>query len=347
MTGADIKLYYDQSGKAQLVADLPCPPESQAACTSYTDTGLTNGQQYCYKVTSYSAVCESSFSNILCAIPTQPGQEVLAGVAEPMQTGKWVTEGKGNNQTTAFVLTSDFVQGDGVVIQATIKDEGGAPVPDATVTIAISGPESAGLTTGPSDANGVAEATWQTAPYQVRWGALPSYVRRRRAASRLLNGRSSLRLPGIRLWMVPLALSPAEGSLYKVRQSYLRKCKPYVSGRGVCGQRQRRIPTGGCWRGRPCLFFVGNRRAPKRSRGAEDPYGRWSLLDREGASGSYGFVYYARGQRRRCRLAVGSDVPIDFGEPLEKEAVAYQGTGGRGGQALPVPRRSRCTPLVF
>jgi hypothetical protein len=156
------KLFYDQSGKAQLIANLPCPPESMETCTSYTDTGLTNGQQYCYKVTSYSAACESDFSNILCAIPTQPGQAILAGVAEPMQTGKWVTEGKGKNQTTTFVLTSDFVQGDGVVIQATVKAEGGEPVPDATVTIAISGPESIELTTGPSDANGVVEATWNT-----------------------------------------------------------------------------------------------------------------------------------------------------------------------------------------
>jgi hypothetical protein len=158
------KLYYDQAGKAQLVADLLCPPDAMGACTSYTDTGLTNGQQYCYKVTSYSTACESDFSSILCGIPTQPGQQVLAGVVDPMQTGKWVTEGKGKNKITTFVLTSDFVQGDGVVIQATVKDEGGAPVPDATVTIAISGPESAELTTGPSDANGVAEAIWNTQP---------------------------------------------------------------------------------------------------------------------------------------------------------------------------------------
>jgi hypothetical protein len=156
------RLYYDQAGKAQFIADLACPPDSMTACTSYTDTGLTNGQQYCYTVTSYSNACESGFSNILCAIPTQPGQEVLAGVDDPMQTGKWVTEGKGKNRTTTFVLTSDFVQGDGVVIQATVKDEGGAPVANATVTIAISGPESAELTTGPSDASGVAEATWNT-----------------------------------------------------------------------------------------------------------------------------------------------------------------------------------------
>ena len=79
-----------------------------------------------------------------------------------MQTGKWVTEGKGKNQITTFVLTSNFVQGDGVVIQVTVKDKGGAPVPDATVTIAISGPGSFELTTAPSDSNGVTEATWNT-----------------------------------------------------------------------------------------------------------------------------------------------------------------------------------------
>lgn len=66
-----------------------------------------------------------------------------------MLTGKWVTSGKGKNQARTFVLTSDFVQGDGVVIQATVEDEGGAPVPNATVTIAISGPESSELTIGP------------------------------------------------------------------------------------------------------------------------------------------------------------------------------------------------------
>ena len=64
------RLYYDQSGKAQLIPDSEC-----AECTAYTDAGLTNGQEYCYKVTSYtSPTCESGFSNILCASATQPGQ---------------------------------------------------------------------------------------------------------------------------------------------------------------------------------------------------------------------------------------------------------------------------------
>jgi hypothetical protein len=56
------KVYYDQAGKAQLVADLDLT-------TSYVDTGLTNGSIYCYKVVSYTADCESDYSDILCAKP--------------------------------------------------------------------------------------------------------------------------------------------------------------------------------------------------------------------------------------------------------------------------------------
>ena len=62
-------LYYDQSGKAQKVEDLDC---SLTDCTRYIDTGLSNGQSYCYKVTAWNEQCESAFSNILCATRT-PG----------------------------------------------------------------------------------------------------------------------------------------------------------------------------------------------------------------------------------------------------------------------------------
>jgi len=68
------RLYYDQSGKAQLIADKDC---DSGTCNTYTDNGLTNGQEYCYKVTAYTPdpdSCESGFSNILCATATQPGQ---------------------------------------------------------------------------------------------------------------------------------------------------------------------------------------------------------------------------------------------------------------------------------
>jgi hypothetical protein len=159
---AGYRLYFDQAGKAQLVADLPCTAGAQEGCTSYTHTGLTNGQEYCYEVTAYTASCESGFSNLLCATPTQPGQAVAFGISDPLQTGKWVTEGKGKNSTTTFVITTDFLAGDEIVIRAIVRDESGNPVPDATVSLAIGGPESAELLSRASDANGIAEASWKT-----------------------------------------------------------------------------------------------------------------------------------------------------------------------------------------
>jgi hypothetical protein len=54
-----------------LVADITTEPFD-----THTDTGLTNGQEYCYKVTSYhDATCESGFSTILCAPPPEPGAD--------------------------------------------------------------------------------------------------------------------------------------------------------------------------------------------------------------------------------------------------------------------------------
>jgi hypothetical protein len=68
-------LYCDRPNKSPLVARL-------GPVTSYDDTGLTNGQQYCYKVTSRvkvdtdgdgtpECVAESDYSNILCAVPVE------------------------------------------------------------------------------------------------------------------------------------------------------------------------------------------------------------------------------------------------------------------------------------
>jgi hypothetical protein len=148
------KVYYDQAGKAQLVADV-------GASTTYLDSGLTNGIEYCYKVTAYNDTCESVYSNVLCAIPNNQGQ-ARTGVSL-LETGRYETSGKGKNRTTTFVLSSTFAQGDGVVVRAYVVDAStGLPLANATVDIAISGPESATLTSGPSDANGLAEVTWQT-----------------------------------------------------------------------------------------------------------------------------------------------------------------------------------------
>ncbi|MBW1859251.1 MAG: hypothetical protein JRI70_04030 [Deltaproteobacteria bacterium] len=159
------RLYYDQAGKAQLVAELLDPAANQ-----YIDTDLTNGQEYCYKVTSVYDCdgdevfdLESGFSDIECVTPTNPGQETdPAGVIE-MLTGTWVTTGKGKNKTTEFVLTTTFNRGDAIVIRAKVVDGvTGQAISNANVDIAISGPETTSLTSGPSDADGWAEATWNT-----------------------------------------------------------------------------------------------------------------------------------------------------------------------------------------
>ena len=172
------RLYYDQAGKAQLVTELLDP-----ASNHYVDTGLTNGQEYCYKVTSLydcdgdGILEDSGFSNILCAIPQNPGQTLFAGV-DDMQTGKFVTTGKGKKQTTEFVITTTFNAGDAVVVQAHVVDEGGVALPDASVEITLNDPNGAPVTTlitGPSDATGWAEATWQTQkPSKKGQGGTPS-----------------------------------------------------------------------------------------------------------------------------------------------------------------------------
>ncbi len=151
------KVYYDQAGKAQLVHDTVNDPDPLT--TTFTDTGLTNGVEYCYKVTAYDATCESGFSNILCAIPTNQGQATDPAGVSAMETGIYTGKGGGR----IYTKQSLFNAGDGVVIRATVLDGvTGLPVADATVDLLITGPESLTLVTGLSDADGVAEAIWNT-----------------------------------------------------------------------------------------------------------------------------------------------------------------------------------------
>lgn len=73
------RVYYDQSGKSQLVAEL-------GRVNSYTDTGLTAGQTYCYKVTSFTGPdCESAPSNVACA--TTHSLTLSADTASPALIG--------------------------------------------------------------------------------------------------------------------------------------------------------------------------------------------------------------------------------------------------------------------
>jgi hypothetical protein len=148
------KIYYDQSGKAQFV-------DNAGLATSYTDTGLTNGSPYCYQVVSYTADCDSDFSNILCAIPSA-GNGNRAG-AQSIVTGILTKSGKGKNTTTVFTTLSIFSQGDEVVFRIGVVDVNtGSPLEGATVQLQISGPEVAFIESTASDTNGIAEARWKT-----------------------------------------------------------------------------------------------------------------------------------------------------------------------------------------
>ena len=151
-------VYYDQAGKAQQIVNLVC---ANVNCTSYTDSDLTNGQSYSYKVTASNSECESGFSNIMSATPQPPGQQATVGVLS-MQSGKWVTEGKGKNATQTFIFTTDFAAGDEIVFRMQVTDQGGTPLPGATVNLAISGPENTSISSGASDANGNTKALWAT-----------------------------------------------------------------------------------------------------------------------------------------------------------------------------------------
>jgi hypothetical protein len=164
-TGATgYNVYYDQAGKAQFVANA-------GNTTTFIDSGLSNGMEYCYKVTAYDATCESGFSNILCAIPTNQGQATDPAGAAAMETG--IYTGKGKTQT--YTAQTIFNAGDGVVIRVNVVDGAtGLPLADATVDLLITGPENLTLVTGPSDAAGLAEATWNTkAPGRKNPGTLP------------------------------------------------------------------------------------------------------------------------------------------------------------------------------
>ena len=162
-TGATgYKVYYDQLGKAQLVADV-------GNTTSYVNTGLTNGVEYCYKITAYDATCESGYSNILCATPQNQGQTGPTVGVTQMETGIW--SGKGGNKT--FSVTATFSAGDTVTIRALVLS-GSTPVSNATVAIQIGGPEQVSLNSNPSGADGWAEASWSTkAPGRRNPGTTP------------------------------------------------------------------------------------------------------------------------------------------------------------------------------
>jgi hypothetical protein len=147
------RVYYDQEGKAQLVANVP-DPGANAVNVTYTDSGLTNGMTYCYKVTSWydlngdglldpTTECESAFSNILCAVPNDTVVNSMGVSALSTLPG------------------AVFNAGDLITFQAVVEDQVPLPVPGVTVNLAITGPASLSLVATDNN-DGVALAEWQT-----------------------------------------------------------------------------------------------------------------------------------------------------------------------------------------
>ena len=157
-------LYYDQSDKAQKVADIPCP--DQVCSRTYTDGSVIDGNEYCYKVTATATEpegCESGFSNILCATPQSQGEVSYASV-EILGTCHWKKSGKGKNAVEECIDTADtYAPGNQINVLLNVHDSTGSPpVPNATVTLTVTGPEGSTLTSGSSNGNGEAEVSWNT-----------------------------------------------------------------------------------------------------------------------------------------------------------------------------------------
>ena len=122
---------------------------------SYTpDNGFTGADSFTYQADDGQELSNLATVDITVT-PTGGGD--TAGVSS-IETG--VLSGKGKNKV--FTPTAVFTQGDGVVIHSTVTDGSGIQVQGASVTLSISGPESATLTSGLSDASGFATATWNT-----------------------------------------------------------------------------------------------------------------------------------------------------------------------------------------
>jgi hypothetical protein len=163
-------IYYDQSDKSQPLAETGC---SSQTCSS-TDSGLTSGQSYCYKITADINSCESAFSNILCATTEQPGQTPVAAVPS-ISTGSVIRSGKGKHATEEYVASTTFDAGSAIIIRMLIEDQAGTPVADASVNLSVSGPVSTSLVSTVSGADGVAEAIWTTeAPNKKGRGGTPA-----------------------------------------------------------------------------------------------------------------------------------------------------------------------------
>ena len=154
-------IYYDQAGKSQHLVDL-------GQVTSYVDASVSDGFEYCYKVTTlYDADgdgvvdCESEPGNILCATPLPNATSLLT--VNDLVSGTLTVSGKGPNKVETFVTGTTFTAGDTIMIKVQIVDASTRlPLSGASADLLIEGPETISLSTGNSGPDGWAEAAWST-----------------------------------------------------------------------------------------------------------------------------------------------------------------------------------------
>ncbi|MDH5711725.1 MAG: Ig-like domain-containing protein [Gammaproteobacteria bacterium] len=126
---------------------------------SYTpNTGFSGSDSFTYQANDGA---EASIAATVTITVTATGGGTDVGVSN-ITTGYNQITGKGGNKVTTFISTTDIPVGEAVMIRSVVTDNNGNPVADVTVTSTISGPENTTVTSGPSDANGIAEAIWNT-----------------------------------------------------------------------------------------------------------------------------------------------------------------------------------------
>jgi len=118
------------------------------------NTGFSGSDSFTYQAQDDKSELSNVATVLITVTPTGGGSTAGVGAIE---TGFYT--GKGKNRT--FNTSTTFTRGNAVIIRSSVTD-GSNPVAGATVTTTISGPENATVTSEPSDANGIAEASWNT-----------------------------------------------------------------------------------------------------------------------------------------------------------------------------------------
>jgi Calcineurin-like phosphoesterase len=99
---------------------------------------------------------------------------VQATITQPKAGVATLVTGKYGKRSTSLTPTSSFILGDSIVFRATILNLDGQPVPNATASIVITGPQGTTILTGPSDANGIADGIWKTSAPSRRSTGTPA-----------------------------------------------------------------------------------------------------------------------------------------------------------------------------